>query len=174
MSNFSVKATFDGQELIQGFKDVKTEINGLKTAGQSAGQSLDKMLQQRNSTTNYTRQLSQIKQQLTDLSVNYSRLSEAERKSEFGVAMAAKIDELKIKAQELKGVFDEVNESLKGESVEDLGEQWTNLQRQTEQTRAKFESVQKMASGVASGFAAMQNTSQGTICNGKCSGYRWY
>ena len=156
MSNFSVKATFDGQELIQGFKDVKTEINGLKTAGQSAGQSLDKMLQQRNSTTNYTRQLSQIKQQLTDLSVNYSRLSEAERKSEFGVAMAAKIDELKIKAQELKGVFDEVNESLKGESVADFGEQWSNLQRQTEQTRAKFESVQKMASGVASGFAAVQ------------------
>lgn len=156
MSNFSVKATFDGQELIQGFKDVKTEINGLKTAGQTAGQSLDKMLQQRNSTTNFARQLSQIKQQLTDLSVNYSRLSEAERKSEFGVAMAAKIDELKIKAQELKGVFDDVNESLKGESVADFGEQWSKLQRQTEQTRAKFESVQKMASGVASGFAAIQ------------------
>lgn len=156
MSNFSVKATFDGQELIQGFKDVKTEINGLKTAGQTAGQSLDKMLQQRNSTTNFARQLSQIKQQLTDLSVNYSRLTEAERNSEFGVAMAARIDELKIKAQELKGVFDDVNESLKSESVADFGEQWSQLQRQTEQTRAKFEGIQKISSGVASGFAALQ------------------
>jgi uncharacterized protein YukE len=155
-NTFSVRASFDGTELVQGFQDVKSELNGLKTAGDSAGKSLDQMLQHKNSTTNYSRQLGQIKQQLTDLAVNYSRLSDAEKKSEFGVAMAAKIDELKIKASELKGVFDEVNESLKGESVADFGEQWSNLQRQTEQTRAKFESVQKMASGVASGFAAMQ------------------
>lgn len=38
----------------------------------------------------------------------------------------------------------------------DYGKAWSEVQKSTEQTRAKFESVQKMASGVASGFAAVQ------------------
>lgn len=162
MSQFSIKASFDGTELVQGFQDVKTELNGLKTAGDNAGKSLGQMLQQKNSTSNYSRQLGQIKQQLTDLSVNYSRLSDAEKNSEFGVAMANKIEELKIKALELKGVMDDVNSSLsgKGGAIDmgpmDFGQQWSELQRNAEQTHAKFESVRKISSGVASGFAAIQ------------------
>lgn len=154
MSTLSVKASFDGSELVQGFSNVKTELAGLKSAGEKAGKSLGEMLQQKNSTTNYTRQLSQIKAELTDLSVNYARLSDADKNTEFGQAMAARIDELKIKAQELKTVFDDVSDSLKPGA--DFGEQWSQLQRSTEQTRAKFESVQKISSGVASGFAALQ------------------
>ena len=94
--------------------------------------------------------------------VNYSRLSDAEKNSEFGVAMANKIEELKIKALELKGVMDDVNSSLsgKGGAIDmgpmDFGQQWSELQRNAEQTRAKFESVRKISSGVASGFAAIQ------------------
>lgn len=42
------------------------------------------------------------------------------------------------------------------QSVYDYGKAWSEVQKGTEQTRAKFESVQKMASGVASGFAALQ------------------
>lgn len=161
MANFSVKASFDGSELVQGFKDVKDEVNGLATAGQSAGKSLDNMLKQKNATSNYSRQLGQIKQQLTDLSVNYARLSDADKSSDFGKAMAARIDELTAKAQELKGVMDEVNVSLSGGGSggggpKDYGEHWAEIQRQAEQTYAKFEGVQKVAAGVASGFAAVQ------------------
>lgn len=47
--------------------------------------------------------------------------------------------------------FDEM-----GDSVKSYGERWSEMQKSTEQTRAKFESVQKMASGLASGFAAVQ------------------
>lgn len=47
--------------------------------------------------------------------------------------------------------FDEM-----GGSVKSYGERWSEMQKSTEQTRAKFESVQKMASGLASGFAAVQ------------------
>ena len=47
--------------------------------------------------------------------------------------------------------FDEM-----GDGVKSYGERWSEMQKSTEQTRAKFESVQKMASGVASGFAAVQ------------------
>ena len=116
MSTLSVKASFDGTELVQGFKNVKTELSGLKSAGEQAGKSLGEMLQQKNSTTNYARQLSQIKTELTDLAVNYSKLSEADKNTEFGVTMAARIDELKAKATELKSVMDEVNTTLKGTS----------------------------------------------------------
>lgn len=114
-STFSVKATFDGKELVQGFKDVKKEVQGLESAGEDAKKSLDEMLQQKNSTTNYKRQLSQITAELNDLAVNYARLSEAEKQSEFGQAMSQRIDELTAKAQELKGVFDGVNQTLKGD-----------------------------------------------------------
>lgn len=157
-NTFSVRASFDGTELVQGFQDVKSELNGLKTAGDKAGKSLDQMLQQKNSTSNYSRQLGQIKQQLTDLAVNYSRLSDADKNSDFGVAMAARIDELTAKAQELKGVMDDVNSSLSGGSggPKDYGEHWAEIQRQAEQTYAKFEGVQKVSAGVASGFAAIQ------------------
>jgi hypothetical protein len=159
MSTFSVKATFDGKELVQGFKDVKKEVEGLEVAGEDAKKSLDQMLQQKNSTTNYKRQLSQITAELNDLAVNYARLSEAEKRSEFGQAMSHRIDELTAKAQELKGVFDDVNQSLKGGlnmPTQDYGDYWAEVQRQSEQTYAKFEGIQKVSAGVASGFAAIQ------------------
>lgn len=38
----------------------------------------------------------------------------------------------------------------------DYGKAWSEVQKSTEQTRAKFESVQKLSSGLASGFAAVQ------------------
>lgn len=114
-SVFSVKGTFDGQELVKGFQDVKDEVEGVKKAGASAKSTLDKMLQQKNSTTNYKRQLSQITAELTDLAVNYDALTEAEKNSEFGKAMSARIDELTSKAQSLKIIFNEVNETLKGD-----------------------------------------------------------
>ena len=161
-NTFSVKATFDGQELVQGFKDVKKEVAGLTTEGQKAGKSLGEMLGHKNATSNYARQLSQLKQELTDLSVNYSKLTAAERESDFGKNMAARIETLRTKAIDLKNVMDDVAVSLKGstaemgESIPDFGQQWSQVQRQTEQTRAKFESIQKISAGVASGFAAIQ------------------
>ena len=42
------------------------------------------------------------------------------------------------------------------EATFDYGKAWSEVQKSTEQTRAKFESVQKLSSGLASGFAAVQ------------------
>lgn len=159
MSTFSVKATFDGADLVRGFKDVKAEVEGIETAGEDAKKSLDQMLQQKNSTTNYKRQLSQITAELTDLSVNFAKLSAEEKKSEFGKAMSQRINDLTAKAQELKGVMDEVSQSLKTPidmPKADYGDYWAEVQRQSEQTYAKFEGIQKVSAGVASGFAAIQ------------------
>ena len=60
MSQFSVKASFDGADLVKGFNDVKKEVKSLDAAGEDAKKSLDKMLQQKNSTSNYRRQLMQL------------------------------------------------------------------------------------------------------------------
>ena len=90
-SVFSIKASFDGGDLVKGFNDVKKEIKGLETVGEDAKKSLDQMLQQKNSTTNYRRQLMQLTQQITDLTVNYRKLSDEEKQSEFGVALAQRI-----------------------------------------------------------------------------------
>lgn len=43
-----------------------------------------------------------------------------------------------------------------GTGTKSYSEQWGEAQKATEQTRAKFESVAKVASGLASGFAAVQ------------------
>ena len=67
--------------------------------------------------------------------------------------------------QEIQGEVKKTNGVLAGsakpmhtvtEATYDYGKAWSEVQKGTEQTRAKFESVQKMASGLASGFAALQ------------------
>lgn len=112
MSQFSVKATFDGADLVKGFNDVKKEIKGLETVGEDAKKSLDQMLQQKNSTSNYRRQLMQLTKQLTDLTVNYRSLSDEEKQSEFGVALAKRIDELTAKASMFKDAMLDVQQSI--------------------------------------------------------------
>lgn len=52
---------------------------------------------------------------------------------------------------EIKSAFNEL--SNEGKSY---GEVWGDVQKSTEQTRGKFESVQKTAAGLASGFGALQ------------------
>ena len=112
MANFSVKASFDGSELVQGFKSVKTEINSLADAGKTAKQSLGDMLQKKNSTSDYRRQISLISRELTDLTVNYRRLSEAEQQSEFGQGLKQRIDELTATASEFKDAMLDVQQSI--------------------------------------------------------------
>lgn len=67
--------------------------------------------------------------------------------------------------REIQGEVKRTNDFIAGsakpmdtvtEAAYDYGKVWSEVQKGTEQTRAKFESVQKMASGVASGFAAVQ------------------
>lgn len=127
MSQFSVKATFDGADLVKGFKDVKAGIEGIETAGEEAKKSLDQMLQQKNSSSNYRRQLMQITQQLTDLTVNYRRLSDEEKQSEFGIALSQRIDELTAKASEFKDAMLDVQQSI-SESASDTAN-WDAFQQ---------------------------------------------
>ena len=124
---FSVKGSFDGADLVKGFNDVKKEVKGIENAGEDAKKSLDQMLQQKNSTSNYRRQLMRLTQQLTDLTVNYRRLSDEEKQSEFGVALAQRIDELTTKASEFKDALLDVQQSI-SESASDTAN-WDAFQQ---------------------------------------------
>ena len=143
MSQFSVKATFDGADLVKGFNDVKKEVKGIENAGEDAKKSLDQMLQQKNSTSNYRRQLMQLTKQLTDLTVNYRSLSDEEKQSEFGVALAQRINELTTKASMFKDAMLDVQQSI-SESASDTAN-WDAFQQLVDVSTSALQSFTGVA-----------------------------
>ena len=160
-SVFSVKGSFDGADLVKGFNDVKKEVKGIETAGEDAKKSLDQMLQQKNSTSNYRRQLMQLTQQLTDLTVNYRSLSDEEKQSEFGVALAQRIDELTTKASMFKDAMLDVQQSI-SESASDTAN-WDAFQQLVDVSTSALQSFtgitglsEESVEGLTRTIAAMQ------------------
>ena len=160
-SVFSVKASFDGGDLVKGFNDVKKEVKGIENAGEDAKKSLDQMLQQKNSTSNYRRQLMQLTRQLTDLTVNYRKLSDEEKQSEFGVALAQRIDELTAKASMFKDAMLDVQQSI-SESASDTAN-WDAFQQLVDVSTSALQSFTGVAGlseesveGLTRTIAAMQ------------------
>ena len=160
-SVFSVKGSFDGADLVKGFNDVKKEVKGLESAGEDAKKSLDQMLQHKNSTSNYRRQLMQLTQQLTDLTLNYRSLSDAEKQSEFGVALAQRINELTAKASMFKDAMLDVQQSI-SESASDTAN-WDAFQQLVDVSTSALQSLTGVAGlseesveGLTRTIAAMQ------------------
>ena len=160
-SVFSIKASFDGGDLVKGFNDVKKEVKGIENAGEDAKKSLDQMLQQKNSTSNYRRQLMQLTKQLTDLTVNYRSLSDEEKQSEFGVALAQRINELTAKASEFKDAMLDVQQSI-SESASDTAN-WDAFQQLVDVSTSALQSFTGVAGlseesveGLTRTIAAMQ------------------
>ena len=140
---FSVTGSFDGADLVKGFNDVKKEVKGIENAGEDAKKSLDQMLQQKNSTSNYRRQLMKLTQQLTDLTVNYRSLSDEEKQSEFGVALAKRIDELTNKASMFKDAMLDVQQSI-SESASDTAN-WDAFQQLVDVSTSALQSFTGVA-----------------------------
>ena len=160
-SVFSIKASFDGGDLVKGFNDVKKEVKGIENAGEDAKKSLDQMLQQKNSTSNYRRQLMELTRQLTDLTVNYRKLSDEEKQSEFGVALAQRIDELTTKASMFKDAMLDVQQSI-SESASDTAN-WDAFQQLVDVSTSALQSFTGIAGlseesveGLTRTIAAMQ------------------
>ena len=160
-SVFSIKASFDGGDLVKGFNDVKKEVKGIENAGEDAKKSLDQMLQQKNSTSNYRRQLMQLTQQITDLTVNYRSLSDEEKQSEFGKALAQRINELTAKASMFKDAMLDVQQSI-SESASDTAN-WDAFQQLVDVSTSALQSFTGVAGlseesveGLTRTIAAMQ------------------
>lgn len=102
---------------------------------------------------------------MAELKKQWRATADEAKRAEIG----KQIDEINTKLKEMdatignhqrnvgnyKGDIIEAFDEMGGE-VKTYGERWGEMQKSTEQTRAKFESVQKVASGLASGFAAVQ------------------
>ena len=101
------------------------------------------MLQQKNSTSNYRRQLMQLTKQLTDLTVNYRSLSDEEKQSEFGVALAQRIDELTAKASMFKDAMLDVQQSIT-ESASDTAN-WDAFQQLVDVSTSALQSFTGVA-----------------------------
>jgi len=112
MSDLKIKATLDAKNTVQGVKDIGKGIDDLKTKAKGADKSLGDMLKQKNSTTNYRRQLMLLQRQIQDLTITYRGLSDAEKRSDFGVEMKSRIDELIKKASDWKDAMADVQESI--------------------------------------------------------------
>ena len=160
-SVFSIKASFDGGDLVKGFNDIKKEVKGIENAGEDAKKSLDQMLQQKNSTSNYRRQLMQLTKQLTDLTVNYRKLSDEEKQSEFGIALAKRIDELTTKASMFKDAMLDVQQSI-SESASDTAN-WDAFQQLVDVSTSALQSFagitglsEESVEGLTRTIAAMQ------------------
>ena len=160
-SVFLVKGSFDGADLVKGFNDVKKEVKGLESAGEDAKKSLDQMLQQKNSTSNYRRQLMQLTKQITDLTVNYRNLSDEEKRSEFGISLAQRIDELTNKASMFKDAMLDVQQSI-SESASDTAN-WDAFQQLVDVSTSALQSFTGVAGlseesveGLTRTIAAMQ------------------
>lgn len=111
-SSFSIKGTFEGQELIKGLGQVKEGLGNIDKTADDAKQSLGEMLKEKNSTSNYKRQLTSLTKEISDLIVNYRLLNEEDKNTEFGRGLAARIDELTDKASLYKDAILDAQASI--------------------------------------------------------------
>ena len=68
-----------------------------------------------------TGKLAEMKKTFVELSAQYKQMTDAEKNSPFGKALAASLDELKPRIIDTKNQLDEINDSLKGMSSNDGG-----------------------------------------------------
>ena len=90
-----------------------------------------------------TGSLSEMKKTYTELSVQYKKLTDEEKKSPFGKAMAQSLEELKGRIRESKGNIDDVTNSMNG-----------GLSRAVENITAKFGMNIKQLTGWGAALAA--------------------
>ena len=164
-------------------KQLKEEIKNLKKSLEEATIGSDTFEQAQKDLTNVQNELksalNSTKQTVEDAEGSYNALSK--QMSELKKEWKATNDEAK--RNQLGEQIDKINNELKEldatignhqrnvgnykqdiiDAFEEIGDEtvsyadrWREVQEITEQTRARFESVQKTASGLASGFSALQ------------------
>lgn len=101
-----------------------------KATSRSASELLKEMKSMENlgrSTGSYRQQLAQMTSQIQDLTINYRNMSEEMKNSEFGREVAAKIEELTIKAGEYKDAIMDAQASVKALASDTAG--WDSMKQ---------------------------------------------
>ena len=99
MGDLVTKLRLDGSDFTRGMNDASKSVEDFKDASKmSASELLNQMKSMDKlgrSTSNYRSQLAQMTRQIQDLRINYQAMSDDMKKSDFGRAVAAKIQQLK-------------------------------------------------------------------------------
>lgn len=120
--NDATKQVGDFQKKTQ---DASKSVNDM---GQASSRTASELLKQMKSMENlgrsagdYRGQLAQITRQISDLTINYRNMSDEMKNSDFGKEVAAKIDELTVKAGEYKDAILDAQASIKALSSDTGG-----------------------------------------------------
>lgn len=164
------------KSLREEIKNLKTTLEGAEIGSEQFKQASEQLATAQNelkTAMNATKQTTQavdgsynsLVATMTELKKEWKATNDEVKRSEIGKQIAEinsqlkGLDESIGNSQRNVGSYkDDVIAALNevGGGVMTYSEEWSQVQKSTEQTRAKFESVQKVASGVASGFAAVQ------------------
>lgn len=110
-------------------EDASKSVDGMgKASSRTASELLKEMKGMENlgrSTGAYRQQLAQMTQQITDLTINYRNMSQEMKNSEFGREVAAKIEELTVKAGEYKDAIIDAQQSVKALASDTAG--WDSM-----------------------------------------------
>lgn len=112
MGSLKIQASLDSKGVISGLKDIGKGLGNIEEEADAAARSLGKMLQDRNASTNYRKQLSQLQRTIQDLTITYRELSAEEKNSEFGKTLKGRIDEMTDTASRWKDAITDVQTTI--------------------------------------------------------------
>lgn len=148
MADLKTKLTLDGSDFTRGMNEAAKSVEDFTDASQmSASELLNQMKSMDKlgrSTGNYRSQLAQITRQIQDLTINYRAMSDEMKNSDFGQAVAAKIQELTAKAGEFKDAIIDAQASVRALSSDTAG--WDAMKQGIEGVSAGLQVF--VASGV--------------------------
>ena len=139
MADLRTKLSLDGSDFGKTLSDATKQVGdfqkktedaskSVNSMGQASSRTASELLKQMKSMENlgrsagdYRGQLVQITRQIQDLTVNYRNMSDEMKNSEFGKEVAAKIDELTVKAGEYKDAIMDAQASVKALSSDTAG-----------------------------------------------------
>lgn len=99
MANLKVDLSLNDGNLKQ---QINADKQAVKDFGKSVGEQASQFAKVAGGITNYKRKLSELSKEVVSLEMSYKSLSDEQRKSDFGQALAKQLDESKKKAAELK------------------------------------------------------------------------
>ena len=136
------------QELAQAQNELKSVLDSTKKSVQDAEGSYNAL----------SKQMSELKKEWKATNDEAKRNQLGEQISKINNELSELDSTVGISQRNVGNYKQSIIEAFEEIGVETLnyGDRWREVQQATEQTRAKFEAVQKTASGLASGFSALQ------------------
>ena len=117
MGDLRTRLTLDGSDFTRGMDNAAKSVEDFTDASKMSASELLKQMKaldnNARSVSNYRQQLGQMQRMIADLTINYRQMTDEMKNSDFGRAVAAKIDELTTKAGEYKDAIMDAQMAVK-------------------------------------------------------------